>query len=86
MHYYQVLLKALMLFCETSTCQEGGPCMAGAPRTEDQSLSFSKFVMQLKWQSPIRSFSQIWLHTRYERRKKKIQNPSIFLAMDWNSS
>jgi hypothetical protein len=23
MHYYQVLLKALILFCETSTCQEG---------------------------------------------------------------
>jgi hypothetical protein len=31
---------------------------------------FFNFVMQLKWQSSKRWFSQIWLQTRYENRKK----------------
>jgi len=43
---------------------------------------FFNFVMSLKWQSSITRFSQIWLHTRYERRKKT-QNPSIVFATYW---
>ncbi len=33
-------------------------------------FSFSNFFMQLKWQSSIRLFSQIWLQTRHESGKK----------------
>jgi hypothetical protein len=41
---------------------------------------FSNFV---KWQPSIKWFSKIWLHTRYESRKKNL-NPSIILATYWN--
>ncbi len=40
---------------------------------------FCKFVMSQKWQSCIRWFSQIWLHTRYESRK----NPESFYFLGY---
>jgi hypothetical protein len=36
------------------------------------SVSFSNFVMLLKWQSTIRIFSQIWQYSKYESKKKSV--------------
>jgi len=84
-HYYQVLLKALMLFCETSTCQEGNlawqdllalkirVCRFQFCDAAEVAFTHKKLLVQFGFKLDM-------------KEEEKKQNPSIFLAMDWNSS
>jgi hypothetical protein len=71
MLYYQVLLKALTLFCETSTCREGDLAWRDLLALKIRVCLF-QFCDAAEMAITHKSFSEIWLHTRKKKEKKKI--------------